>query len=56
MTPTNQIRPEEIGPNFIDLRKILAAKNIKLPGFVVKMMNRLLHVKDINNAIYTHRE
>ena len=56
MDLNNQLRPEDIGPNFIDLRSILKAKGINAPGFVIKFMNRLLHVKELNHAIYTNRE
>ena len=47
--------PEAIGPKFIDLEKILAAKKVKVPGLVIRWMERLLHVKEINAGIYENR-
>ena len=47
--------PEAIGPKFIDLEKILAAKKVKVPGLVRRWMERLLHVKEINAGIYENR-
>ncbi|MCQ2298684.1 MAG: glycerol acyltransferase [Bacteroidales bacterium] len=40
----------------IDLEKVLAAKNVKVPGFVLRFMKRLLHVDAINNGIYNQRQ
>lgn len=56
MDQTNQIRPEDISPNFIDLRKILETKDVKASKLVITLLNRLLHVKDLNHAIYQNRE
>ena len=49
-------RAEQIGEHFIDIQKILAAKNVKAPRFVIKMVERILHVPDINQGIYFNRE
>ena len=50
----------EIGKKFIDLEKIIAGKNPKLlkwmPGFVLNYLKRLLHLNQINNSIYVHRD
>ena len=48
--------PEAIGPKFIDLEKILAAKKVRVPGLARRWMERLLHVKEINAGIYENRE
>lgn len=49
-------RSETIGENFIDLGKILAAKKVKAPRWLVKWAERLLHIPDINRGIYYNRE
>ena len=49
-------RSAEIGEKYIDIKKIMAAKRVKLPGFVLRWMERLLHVKEINAGIYYNRE
>ena len=50
----------EIGKKFIDLEKIIAGKNPKLlkwmPGVVLNYLKRLLHLNQINNSIYVHRD
>ena len=45
-----------ITENFIDLEKVLAAKGVKAPKWVVRFLNRLLHVKELNAGIYRNRE
>lgn len=47
---------EEIPEKLIELDKVLAAKNIKAPRLVVKMLNRLLHVEEINKILYNTRD
>ena len=49
-------RSEAIKPKHIDIEKILAEKRVKVPHFIVKMMERLLHVPDLNRGIYLNRE
>ena len=50
----------EIGKKFIDLEKIIASKNPSLlkwiPKFVLNYLKRLLHLNQINNSIYVHRD
>lgn len=50
----------EITPDFINLRKIFAAKNPRLlkilPGFIFTLLEKIIHAKTINRIIYTHRE
>lgn len=46
----------EVTENFIDLEKILAAKGVKVAPLVIGMLNRLLHVKDLNEGIYKYRD
>lgn len=43
---------EIITENYIDLQKILGDKKVKVPRFVLKWAERLLHVKEINETIY----
>ena len=40
----------------IDLDKVLASKNIKAPRWVVRLLKRLLHVDEINEALYICRD
>lgn len=46
----------EITQNHIDIKKILATKGVKLPSFLVSLLNRLLHVDEINSTIYRYRD
>ncbi len=45
----------EITENHIDIAKILAKKGVRLPKFLVWIVNKLLHVDEINRVIYRHR-
>ena len=47
---------EQITEKHIDVRQILADKGVRLPGFLLGWMERLLHVKDLNEGIYKNRE
>ena len=49
-------RSEAIGEKHIDIEKIMAAKRVKVPKFVVRWLERLLHVPDLNRGIYLNRE
>lgn len=49
-------RSEAIGEKHIDIEKILATKRVKVPKFVVRWLERLLHVPDLNRGIYLNRE
>ena len=53
---TTEYKPEAIGPEFIDLKSILTAKGVKVPGLVRRWMGQLLHVKELNAGIYENRE
>ena len=46
----------EIGPKHIDIDKILAAKGIRLPKWIRRWMCKLLHVDEMNAAIYYNRD
>lgn len=46
----------EIGPRYIDLKKILAAKGVKVGPLTRWLLERLLHVKDLNAGIYNNRD
>ncbi len=56
MEEMNHIDPASITPKHIDIQKVLAAKNVKLPAWLVGLMERLLHLDEINHCIYRHRE
>ena len=45
-----------IGEKYIDIEKILAQKRVRVPHFVVRLLERLLHVPDLNRGIYLNRE
>lgn len=47
--------PETITEKHIDIQKVLASKNVKLPRFAVRWLERLLHLDEINYVIYNHR-
>ena len=50
----------EITQNFIDLDKVIAAKSPslqkKVPRFLMRWLNKLLHVDEINYYLYTYRD
>ena len=48
--------PNTISEKHIDIGKILATKKVRLPKFVIAMLERLLHVPDLNKGIYMNRE
>lgn len=48
--------PMEITENYIDIREVLRAKRVELPAFLVRVMERLLHVKELNRAIFRFRD
>ena len=50
------LQPSEISEHHIDIQKILATKNVKLPKFAVRLVNRILHVDDLNRGIYCNRD
>lgn len=46
---------EEITERHVDVSKILGAKGVTLPRFVLRWVERLLHVDEINETIYKDR-
>lgn len=46
----------EIGPQYIDIKKILAAKGVKVGPLAIGFLNCLLHVKQLNEGIYKNRD
>lgn len=48
--------PKTIGEKYIDIEKILSTKKVRLPKGLVRMVERLLHVPDLNRGIYLDRE
>ena len=55
MEEYSHIDPESITTKHIDIQKVLASKNVKLPKWAVRWVERLLHVEEINYVIYNHR-
>lgn len=47
---------ETITENYVDVRQILGGKGVRLPGFMVRLMERLLHIREVNETIYKERE
>lgn len=50
------VEPEQIGKKYIDIEKILATKHVKLPKPIIHLLERILHVPDLNKGIYLDRE
>lgn len=46
----------EISEKHIDLERLLAKKDIKLPKFVIRYFHRLLHLDEVNDTIYSYRD
>lgn len=46
----------EINDHYIDLERVLAEKHISAPRWVLKLAERLLHVKELNAGIYNNRD
>lgn len=51
-----ETKSNTISPQHIDMGKILAAKGIKAPRWVVRWLSKLLHVDEINYCIYHYRD
>ena len=47
---------KELTKETIKLDKVLADKGIKAPRWVVKLLNRFLHVDEINSVLYNNRD
>ncbi len=45
-----------VNKHYIDVANILAAKNVKVSKWGVRLLNRLFHVDELNVGIYTHRD
>lgn len=45
-----------ITEHYIDIKSVLEKKGVKVPGFVVRLANRLLHVRQLNSVIYRYRD
>lgn len=55
MEEINHIDPETITEKYVDIQKVLANKNVKLPNWMVRWVERLLHLDEVNYVIYNHR-
>ncbi|MBQ7061766.1 MAG: 1-acyl-sn-glycerol-3-phosphate acyltransferase [Bacteroidales bacterium] len=55
-TEESVLPPVVIDENYIDLTKIMAAKGINMPRWAIRLLNRLLHVQEINKALYLYRD
>ena len=59
-TAENKQQNIEISENFIDLEKIVSGKNPRLlkliPTFVFSYLKKIVHLKELNAAIYRNRE
>jgi len=45
-----------ITEHYIDVEKMLGAKGVRLPKFVLRWVERLIHVPELNSGIYLNRE
>ena len=45
-----------IGEKYIDLQNILSQKRVHVPNWAVRLMERLLHIPELNRGIYLNRE
>lgn len=56
MDGTNCMPLSDITQHHIDIQQVLAQKGVKVPRFAVRWIERLLHLDEINEAIYRHRD
>ncbi len=49
-------RSEEITSKHIDIEKVMSNKGVKLPKFAIRLLERILHLDEINRTIYMDRE
>lgn len=47
---------EIIGEKHIDVAKIVSAKGVKAPRWIVRLLERLMHVDEMNRSIYMNRD
>lgn len=47
---------EAITDHYIDVEQMIGSKGVKVPKVLVKLVERLLHVPEINTGIYMNRE
>lgn len=50
------IDSSKITEKHVNIQKVLANKNVKLPDFATRWVERLLHLDEVNYVIYHHRE
>ena len=55
MEESKHIDPEQITSKHVDIQKVLAAKKVNLPKWMVRWVERLLHLDEVNYVIYNHR-
>lgn len=55
MNERHHLDPSEITEKHVDIQKILSNKNVKLPNFATRWVERLLHIDEVNYVIYNHR-
>ena len=53
---TQSAERPEIGREYINLKKLLAAKGVKTGPLTRALLTRLLHIKELNAGIYEHRD
>lgn len=49
------VTKKEINEHYIDIKALMASKGISVAPIVVRFLNRLLHVKQLNKAFYNNR-
>ena len=55
MEELQHIDPESITPKHIDIEDVLANKGVMLPKWMVRWVERLLHLDEINHVVYKYR-
>ena len=47
---------EIIGKNYIDVERMIGSKGVRVPKIAVGLIEKILHVKELNEGIYHNRE
>ena len=47
---------EIIGKNYIDVERMIGSKGVRVPKIAVGLIEKILHVKELNEGIYLNRE
>ena len=45
-----------IKENFIDVEQMIGSKGVKVPKWAIRLIEKILHVPELNRGIYLNRE